>query len=235
MVLDHRYRARGTWRDFFEVLVVALLLALFARTWVLQAFRVPSTSMAPGLLAGDLIVVNKFVFQQAPALLLPARAVRHGDVVVFRLPADPEQVAIKRSVAIGGDQLRLVDKQLLINGEETGEPFVVHHDPYIYPRSRFLEASLRTRDNMGPLRVPDGHLFLLGDNRDESQDSRVFGSAPTSSVVGRAVVVAWSQRLDRPHLHRGSTLARSRGGRLLKRVSGYFSSFRPGRLFRVIR
>jgi signal peptidase I len=227
--------ARPAWRDFVDASVVALVLALFARTWVVQAYRVPSASMAPGLRAGDHIVVNKLVFRQEPSFLLPARAVRRGDVAVFRLAADPARVVVKRCVAVGGDQLRLVDKQLFVNGVAAAEPYATHLDSFVYPRSRFLDPPLRNRDNFGPLRVPDDHLFWLGDNRDESQDSRLFGSTPASVVIGQAVWIGWSRAGPSPDLGRGSTLARTRGGRLLRSLEGYLRSFRLGRIFRQIR
>lgn len=232
----HRPRSpRPAWRDFFDALLVAILLAMFTRTWVVQAYRVPSSSMSPTLLAGDHIVVNKFVYRQPSTPLLPARSVRRGDVAVFRLREDAERVVVKRAVAVGGDRVLLVDKTLAVNDQVLDEPYVEHVDPFVYPSSRFLDPPLRHRDNLGPLEVPASQLFWLGDNRDQAQDSRLFGPTPRSTVIGHAVWVAWSRGPVATDLDRGTWLQRSRLGRGLRRALGFLRSFRGERFVRQIR
>lgn len=227
--------AHPAWRDFLEALVVAVLLALFARTWVVQAYRVPSSSMSPGLLPGDHIVVNKLVFRQPPSRLLPARALARGDIAVFRLQDGTERVVVKRCVAVGGDLVQIFDKQLVVNDEPVTEPYAHNSDSFVYPQSRFLEPPLRDRDNFGPVQVPEGHCFWLGDNRDESQDSRHFGPTATSSIVGQPVWIAWSRSETGNSPARGPAIARSRGGQLLGGVVRYFESFRGSRFLRQVR
>ncbi len=222
-------------RGYLDALLVAVVLALFARTWVVQAFAVPSESMLPTLMVGDHILVNKFVFQQTAATLLPAREVRRGDLVLFRHPHEAAEVVIKRCPTIAGDRLRLVDKRLLVDDVPVAEPQVVHIDPHVYPRSQFLSSELRNRDNFGPLQVPDGHIFCLGDNRDVSRDSRVWGPVPTRAAIGRAVLVAWSFEDHQPSAARGSPLERSRLGRGLALASSLARRLRLERTLRPIR
>lgn len=210
-------------REYLEVLLVALVVALYARTFLLQAFRVPSDSMVPNLVAGDHVLVNKFVFR-AGARGFPGRPVRRNDLVVFRPPGAPQEVLVKRCVALAGDRVELADKLLRVDGRVVEEPWVVHRDPHVYPSSGFAPPELRTRDNFGPFRVPAGHLFCLGDNRDESRDSRSFGPVPEGNVVGRPLLVYWSSAPAEPAPATGGALARTR---LAAGARGVFAFFRP--------
>jgi signal peptidase I len=203
------------------VLLVALVVALYARTFLLQAFRVPSDSMAPNLVAGDHVLVNKFVFKEGSGWL-PNRNVRRNDLVVFRLAGEPRQVLVKRCVGRAGDLIEIRDKQLFVNERAVDEPWVEHRDQRVYPRSRFAPIELRTRDNYGPRRVPFGHLFCLGDNRDESRDSRDFGAVPEHDVIGRPLLVYWSSAPHRPAPAARSAFARSRLGVAMARALAFF-------------
>ncbi len=188
-------------RDYLEALLIAVILATFARTYVVQAFKIPSRSMEENLLVGDHILVNKFLFgatpegAAAPEVRWPFahREVRRGDVVVFRFPGDPTRDFIKRAVAVGGDRIEIRDKKLFVNEQAIEEGgYVFHKDERIYPRSIFLDEEYRFRDNFGPLQVPDDQIFVMGDNRDESHDSRFWGTVPKDFVKGRALAVYWS-------------------------------------------
>ena len=194
---------RSAWRDYLEALLIAVLLATFARSYVFQAFRIPSTSMEDNLLVGDHIVVNKFVY--GPTLsafertLFPNRDLRRGDVVVFRFPDDPTRDFIKRCIALPGDRVELRDKTVIVNGEAQDESgWVFHRDERTYPRSIFLSEEYRYRDNFGPLTVPEDEFFFLGDNRDDSSDSRFWGTVPGRFIKGRAVLVYWSFEGESP-------------------------------------
>ncbi len=189
--------ARSIGREYLEALLIAIIFATFARTYVVQAFKIPTGSMEQNLQVGDHILVNKFVyggqFGEVEKFLLPGRSVRRGDVVVFKFPDDPTRDFIKRCAGLAGDEIEIVDKVLHVNGEPVGEAgYTFHTDERTYPNSVFLARDYRDRDNFGPFVVPEGHLFFLGDNRDNSNDSRFWGPVPESYVKGRAFVVYWS-------------------------------------------
>lgn len=191
-----RARPRGSLAvEAFEALCVALIFGLFVRTWLFQAFRIPSESMAENLLVGDHILVNKFIYGPVrwdwERAVLPLRPVEFGDIAVFRSPEEPDRDFIKRCVGLPGDELRIVDKALSRNGvvlDETG--YVQHLDPKVIPNSPF--ALERDRDQFGPYHVPAGRYFCLGDNRDQSNDSRFWGPVPADHFRGRAWLIYWS-------------------------------------------
>lgn len=181
--------------EALEALLVALLFGLFVRTWLVQAFRIPSESMEENLLVGDHILVNKFIYGPVrwswEHELLPLRPVAFGDVAVFRSPEDPSRDFIKRCVGLPGDELRIVDKALTRNGVALDErAYTWHVDPKVIPNSPF--ALERDRDQFGPYRVPAGSYFCLGDNRDRSNDSRFWGPVPADHFRGRAWFIYWS-------------------------------------------
>ncbi len=183
--------------ELLELLVTALVLALFVRTFLFQAFSIPSGSMEQGLLVGDKILVNKFIYsQQGPTWLsglLPTRPVQRGDVVVFRYPLDPDRNFVKRCVAQPNDTVELAQRRLLINGTEVDESGYTHYtDDRIYPRNVALPDALRTRDNYGPYTLPPESYFCLGDNRNNSNDSRHWGTVPAANVKGRGWLIYWS-------------------------------------------
>jgi signal peptidase I len=185
-------------REYFEALLIAVVLAAFARTFVVQAFKIPTPSMAENLLIGDHILVNKFIYAPTPdgalGRWLPGRGVRRGDVVVFKYPEDPTRDFIKRCVALPGDTVEIREKRLHVNGDLVAdEGYTYHTDERTYPNSPFLHASFRQRDSFGPYDVPNGHYFCLGDNRDNSHDSRFWGPVPAEYVKGRALLVYWSR------------------------------------------
>ena len=182
--------------ESLEVLLVAVIFALFARTYVLQAFKIPTGSMEENLLVGDHILVNKFVYGRTATplerALLPTRPIRRGDVVVFKYPEDPARDFIKRCVGLPGDTVEIVDKQLYLNGKAVADAsYTYHADARTFARAPGL-AGWSVRDSFGPYVVPPAHYFCLGDNRDNSRDSRVWGPVPESHVKGRAFMIYWS-------------------------------------------
>ena len=189
-------RVRAVAAAILETALAAAIFAMFARAFVLQAYVIPTASMERSLLAGDHVLVNNFIYApEVDALLplLPKRAVRRGDVVVLRPPGDPGRDYIKRCVGLPGDQLELADKQLSIDGVELQDAGGVWHgDPRVFGRGLGLDPLLVRRDNFGPYVVPDEQYFCLGDNRDDSMDSRYWGSVPRAAVRGRALLIYWS-------------------------------------------
>lgn len=183
-------------REYFEVVLVAVVFALFVRTFLLQAFVVPSASMERTVLVGDHLVVNKFAFaphRESPlARLLPYRPVRRGDVFVFKFPEDPQRDFIKRVVALPGDTLRIQDKEVYVNGIRQSDEHVWHEEARVWPDDRELPEALRRRDQLGPIQIPPDSYFAMGDNRDTSYDSRFWGPVAASAIKGRALFVYWS-------------------------------------------
>ena len=184
-------------RESLEVVLATAMAGLFVQTFLFRAFVVPSDSMEPSLVHGDHLLVNRFIHRSS-GVLPWQRGVAGGDVVVFRFPAERSKVLIKRCVAVAGDTVEIRDKDLLVNGREAFGIRSVFRDPHTYPRSRFLEPPLRDRDNFGPLTVPEGEIFVLGDNRDTSFDSRFWGTVPVDQVLGSARLIYWSRRPEDP-------------------------------------
>jgi signal peptidase I len=180
-------------REYFEALVIAVVLALFVRTFVFQAFKIPTGSMEPNLLIGDHLIVNKMIF--APAVttiergLLPRRDIVRGDVIVFKYPEDPARDFIKRVIGLPGDQLELRRKKMYVNGKAIEEPYA----HFIVPLSQEgAERGGDLREEYGPVTVPAGQFFVMGDNRDNSQDSRYWGFLPATYVKGKALFIYFS-------------------------------------------
>jgi signal peptidase I len=182
--------AKGKIRENLEALVIAIILALFIRTFVVQAFKIPSGSMQNTLLIGDYILVNKFIFGVkvpfSDVTVIPIKAPQRGDIIVFKYPEDPTKDFIKRVVAMGGDTVRIENKKVFVNGELQDHPRAIHVDPRTFPKD------FQPRDNYGPAVVPEGKLFVMGDNRDESNDSRFWGFVDVSAVRGKAFMIYWS-------------------------------------------
>jgi signal peptidase I len=184
---------KSTAREYFESIVVAVILALFIRTFVVQAFKIPTGSMEPNLLIGDHLLVNKFVFAPTATgverAVMPVRPIERGDVVVFKYPEDPERDFIKRIVGLPGETIEVKGTQVLVNGAAIAQPFahfLLPHDP----AAPLNEGDPRER--FGPVTVPAGHYFAMGDNRDNSQDSRYWGFLPGHFIKGRALMIYWS-------------------------------------------
>lgn len=191
-------------REYYEAILVAVIFTLFARTFVAQAFKIPTGSMEDNLLIGDHLFVNKFIYAPHWSTplhrLLPYRDIRRGDVVVFKYPQDPERDFIKRAVALGGDTVEVRAKNLSVNGRREVNPLLVHKDRQVLPDTPALPASIRNRDNFGPFVVPTDFVFSMGDNRDNSYDSRFWGPVPRSYFKGRALFIYWSYEAQ-PNSH----------------------------------
>jgi signal peptidase I len=198
---------RDVQRGFIAEWTVTIILLLFATTTLVQAFVIPSASMESSLLIGDHVLVDKLVFAPSgPASkhILPYRDVRRGDIIVFRYPVDITQDYVKRAIGVPGDRIRLLNKQLMLNGHLVNEPYVQHifsgMEPY---RDNFPSAPgpssppgvvdmLQNHLVNGELVVPPGFIFAMGDNRDDSADSRYWGFVPRENIVGTPVIIYWS-------------------------------------------
>ena len=185
---------RSRFRENAEAILIAIVIALFIRTFVVQAFKIPSGSMKPTLQVGDHILVSKFIYGvKIPYLntvILPFKDPQRGDIVVFKYPIDPRKDFIKRVIGVPGDVIEIRDKAVYINSQR------LNHDVGVYSDPRTIAGSIRPRDNLGPITVPPDSLFVMGDNRDESFDSRFWGFVPLRDVSGKAFIIYWSWDSD---------------------------------------
>ncbi len=191
--------------EYAEAIVTALILALIIRAFVVQAFKIPTGSMEPTLLVGDHLLVNKFIYGTKLPLtdwkVLAVRKPHRGDIIVFKYPRDPERDFIKRVVAVGGDVVESMDKVIYINGEPADDEHAVHTDRGVEP-----PGGGEPRDNFGPVTVPEGKYFMMGDNRDQSYDSRYWGFVDEDEIRGKAFIIYWSWD-SRRHLPRLGRIA----------------------------
>ncbi|HHO48505.1 MAG TPA: signal peptidase I [Desulfobacteraceae bacterium] len=190
--------AKSTIREYVEAIIIALILALIIRTFIIQAFKIPSGSMLPTLQIGDHLLVNKFMYGfREPftgAVIIPVKDVQRNDIIVFRFPRDPRLDYIKRVIAVGGDTVEGRDKVIYVNGEPFEDKYGVHLD------SNTLSPNNGPRDNFGPVTVPEGKVFVMGDNRDNSFDSRFWGFVDDKAILGKAFIIYWSWDVEKPLL-----------------------------------
>jgi signal peptidase I len=177
-------------REYAEAIAIAIVIAFFIRAFVIQAFKIPSGSMKPTLLIGDHILVNKFIYGiKIPyfrTMFIPITDPQRGDVAVFIYPEDRSKDFIKRVIGIGGDTIEIRNKKIYLNGLPYTDKHGIYTDDFIIP------GVVQPRDNVGPVLVPKGYLFVMGDNRDQSYDSRFWGFVPLRDVLGKAFIIYWS-------------------------------------------
>jgi signal peptidase I len=187
---------KSTAREYTESIIIAVILALFIRTWVVQAFKIPTGSMENNLLVGDHLLVDKFAF--APSLssfertFLPISTIKRGDVIVFKYPVEPDRDFIKRVIGLPGETLEVKRKTVYINGKPLTEPYV----HFNLPLSPGKTETLDVREDYGPVTVPPDQYFMMGDNRDNSADSRFWGFLPADYIKGKALMIYWSYEPD---------------------------------------
>jgi signal peptidase I len=195
-VVSKQKSGKSVIRENIEAIIIAVILALFIRTFVVQAFKIPSGSMLPTLQIGDHLLVSKFIYgvkiPMTEIVLIPWKNPKHDDIVVFQFPKDPSIDYIKRVVGVAGDTVEIKNKQLYINGEAITRDYAQFTDNDI------MKATAGSRDNMGPVKVPEGNIFVMGDNRDNSFDSRFWGFVNLDDVLGKAFILYWSWDLNKP-------------------------------------
>jgi signal peptidase I len=228
---------KSTIREYFESIVIAVILALFIRTFIVQAFKIPTGSMENNLLIGDHLLVNKFVLGPTGSALeralLPVTDVKRDDVVVFKYPEEPDRDFIKRVIGLPGETVEVREKKVYINGKPLDEPFTHFLDP-VGSASEFHEVtSIDVRERYGPVTVPANQYFVMGDNRDNSQDSRYWGFLPRDYIKGKALVIYWSYEAGREDYQDEGAGATVKG--LVSVFAHFFTRTRWDRMFHQIR
>jgi len=184
---------RSSFRVNFESISYAVVLALFCRAFVAEAYKIPTSSMEPTLLIGDHLVVNKMIYSPATSLeteITPLKSVQRGDIIVFKSVADPAQNIIKRVIGLPTESIRIEARQIYIDGKPLEEPYAFYSS--LDGEGTSQAPSRASRDNMPETTIPEGHYFVMGDNRDNSYDSRFWGPLPGTLIRGRALLVYWS-------------------------------------------
>ena len=228
---------KSTVREYFEAMVTAVILALFIRTFIVQAFKIPTGSMENNLLIGDHLLVNKFIFgptvSRLERALLPVGTIKRGDVLVFKYPVQPDRDFVKRVIGLPGETLEVRDKKVYINGKALDEPYVHYLEPSSSPSELREVTSSDVRERYGPVTVPPNQYFMMGDNRDNSQDSRYWGFLPRENIKGKALVIYWSYQAEREDYQDESAGATVKG--LVSVFAHFFTRTRWDRMFHQIR
>ncbi len=213
-------------RENFVSIVVCSIFAFFVTTYVVHPMTVPTSSMEPTILVGDRVLVDKFTLRngfEAGLPLAPTHPVQRGDIVVFKHPQESASLWVKRVIGLPGEMIEIRDKQVYIDGRPLDEPYKHHSDTRTYQGGE--------RDFWGPRRVPAGSFFVMGDNRDNSLDSRYWGFLERSFLVGRPLITFWSYQ-DRPNAHQ--VAGWDRVGLYAERVFYFFTRTRWERMGRII-
>lgn len=246
---------KSTAREYFESLVITVILALFGTTFIVQAFKIPTPSMEDNLLVGDHLLVNKFVFGAPGSIfdrVLPFKEIKRGDVIVFKYPKDLTKHYVKRAIGLPGDRIRIADKQVFVNDVAINEPYKVHKapqgsysDPFrdFFPPKPHPGRVYRGADEdpywyedytkNGEIVVPPDQYFAMGDNRDNSADSRYWGFVKRELIVGKALIIYWSYETDSDEYRR--TDVSDRVQQFTDLFTNFFTKTRWSRTLRIIR
>jgi len=238
---------KSTAREYFESLAITVILALFGTTFIVQAFKIPTPSMEDNLLVGDHLLVNKFAFGAPGSItdaVLPLRTIRRGDVIVFKYPHDLSKHYVKRVIGLPGDRIHTVDSEVFVNGQPLAEPYkrlrpnsyradfpgLPGSSDYQQPGSEGWTDPFRQGNEVV---VPMDKYFAMGDNRDNSADSRFWGFVPRELIVGKALIVYWSYESDSDAYRQ--TEVRDTVRQTLDLVTNFFAKTRWSRTFKIIR
>jgi signal peptidase I len=225
-------RDKSIVREYFELIAETAVFVFFVMTFVVQAFQIPTGSMEPTLLVGDFLLVNKVVYTNPSfpleKALLPRRDIHRQDIVVFKYPEELNKDFVKRVIALEGETLEIKDKQVLINGNPITETYKVHGDSQVFTKNGYYRYDDTIRDNFGPVVVPPGHCFVMGDNRDNSKDSRYWGFLPMNHIKGKPWVIYFSYRAERDAYLKTTFQER------LKKFVSFIPKARWGRMLRII-
>jgi signal peptidase I len=233
MTKEKKPREQSVFREYFELIAETAVFVFFVMTFVVQAFQIPSGSMEPTLLIGDFLLVNKLVYSAPSSSLekaiLPRRDIRRKDIVVFKYPKELSKDFVKRVIALAGEKVEIKDKQVYINDQPISESYKVHSDSQVFSKNGYYHYDDAIRDNYGPVVVPPGHCFVMGDNRDNSLDSRYWSFLPMSYIKGKPWVIYFSYRAEHDAFSKTSVSDR------LKKFASFLPKARWSRMLRIIR
>ena len=223
---------KGVFREYFELITETAIFVFFVMTFVVQAFQIPTGSMEPSLLIGDFLLVNKFAYSEPifswGKAILPRKELARHDVVVFKFPNEPDKDFVKRIIALEGEKVEIKDKQVYVNDSPIAENYKVHSDDQIFTKDQYFRYDEFIRDNFGPVIVPAGHCFVMGDNRDNSADSRYWGFLPLGYIKGRPWIIYFSYDAEKDAYLKTSLKER------LKKLVRFIPKARWQRILRVI-
>jgi signal peptidase I len=232
MKKEKKPRDKSAFREYFELIAETAVFVFFVMTFVVQAFQIPTGSMEPTLLIGDFLLVNKFIYEAPRSSLekaiLPQKKIKRHDIVVFKWPKDLTKDFVKRVIALEGEKIEIRDKQVLINDLPISESYKVHNDSQVFTKNGYYHYDDSIRDNFPPVVVPPGQCFVMGDNRDNSMDSRYWSFLPMSYIKGKPWIIYFSYRADRDDYMK--TSARDK----LRKIISFLPKARWGRMLRVI-
>ncbi|MEA2005792.1 MAG: signal peptidase I [Acidobacteriota bacterium] len=226
-------REISVFREYFELIAETAVFVFFVMTFIVQAFQIPTGSMEPTLLVGDFLLVNKlayvkpvFSFEKG---ILPGRDVKRYDIAVFKYPRDLSKDYVKRVIALEGEKVEIKDKQVYIDDNPIPETYKVHIDSQVYKKNNYYHYDDMIRDNFGPVVVPKGHLFVMGDNRDNSLDSRYWGFLPYEHIKGRPWTIYFSYEAENDAYKKTSIKER------LKKFARLIPKARWNRILKIIK
>jgi signal peptidase I len=201
MTSKEKKRDKGVFREYFELIAETAVFVFFVMTFVVQAFQIPTGSMEPTLLIGDFLLVNKLAYARPvfplEAAILPRKKLERKDIVVFKYPRELNKDFVKRVIALEGEKIEIKDKQVYIDDRPLAEPYKVHNDTQVFAKNDAYHYDDLIRDNFGPVVVPPGRCFVMGDNRDNSADSRYWSFLPLDNIKGRPWVIYFSYKAER--------------------------------------
>lgn len=229
---EKKKREKSLFREYFELIAETAVFVFFVMTFVVQAFQIPTGSMEPTLLIGDFLLVNKLVYASTISpieeTILPHRPIRRQDIIVFKYPQDLTKDFVKRVIGLPGETLEIKNKQVYINDQPLEEKYKVHIDNQVIPKNDYYDYGDDIRGNYGPVTIPAGHVFAMGDNRDDSADSRIWGFLPMTNIKGRPWVIYFSYNAEKGAYQKTSLKDR------LKKLVSFLPKARWGRILKVI-
>jgi signal peptidase I len=225
-------REKSVFREYFELIAETAIFVFFVMTFVVQAFQIPTGSMEPTLLIGDFLLVNKMAYARPyfgwEKLVLPGKEIERHDIIVFKYPREMQKDFVKRVIALEGEKIEIRDKQVYVNDKPIAENYKVHEDNQVIKNSEYYQYDDAIRDNFGPMEVPAGQCLALGDNRDNSYDSRYWGFLPLSYVKGRPWVIYFSYDAEKDAWQKTGFRER------LEKFARFIPKARWSRLLRII-